>query len=84
MVLKLEWNPLHPRTPLIQISGAFALLEPPFHLFFSFFCCSDFAAASYSSCSSSTPATASSLVSALYLIRMNDIVVLIRLHGCQL
>ena len=31
--LKLEWNPLHPRTPPIQISGAFALLEPPFHFF---------------------------------------------------
>ena len=35
--LKLKWNPLHPRTPPIQISGAFALLEPHFHLFFFFF-----------------------------------------------
>ena len=34
VVLKLEWNPLHPRTPPIQISKAFTLLEPPFHLFF--------------------------------------------------
>ena len=34
VVLKLEWNPLHPRLPPIQISRAFALLEPPFHLFF--------------------------------------------------
>ena len=64
----------------IQISGAFAFLEPPFHIF-SFFFGSDFAA---TSCSSSTPATASSLVSTLYLIRTNDIVVLIRLLGCQL
>ena len=36
VALKLEWNPLHPRTPPIQISGAFTLLEPPFHLFFFF------------------------------------------------
>ena len=34
VVLKLEWNPLHPKTPPNQISGAFTLLEPPFHLFF--------------------------------------------------
>ena len=54
----------------IQINGAFALLEPPFHLFFFG---SDFATASCSCSSSSTPATASSLVSALYLIWTNDI-----------
>ena len=80
VVLKLEWNPLHLRTPPIKISEAFTLLEPPFHFFFG----SDFATASCSSCSSSTPATASSLVSALYLIRTNYIVVLIRPLGCQL
>ena len=57
----------------IQIKGAFALLEPPFHLFFFWH---DFPTASSSS-SSSTPSTASSLVSALYLIRTNDIAVLI-------
>ena len=37
VVLKLEWNPLHPRTPPIQISGAFTLLEPHFHFFLFFF-----------------------------------------------
>ena len=37
VVLKLEWNPLHPKTPPIQISRAFTLLEPPFHFFFFFF-----------------------------------------------
>ena len=74
VVLKLEWNPLHLRTTPIQISGAFSLFEPPFHLFF----CSDFATASCScSCSSLTPATASSLVFALYLIRTNDIAIII-------
>ena len=65
----------------IQISEAFALLEPHFHLFFFG---SDFATASCSSSSSSTPATASSLVSALYLIRTNDIAILTRPLGCQL
>ena len=34
VVLKLEWNPLLPRTPPIQISGAFTLLKPLFHFFF--------------------------------------------------
>ena len=72
MVLKLEWNHLHPRTPPVQISGVFTLLEPPFLFFFG----SDFATASCSS-SSSTPATASSLVSSLYLIRTNYINILI-------
>ena len=75
VVLKLEWNPLYPRTPPpppIQINGAFALLKPPSHLFFFF-----------ATASSSTPATASSLVYALYLIRTNDIAVLIRPLGCQ-
>ena len=79
VVLKLEWNPPHPRTPPIQISGAFTLLEPSFHLFFF---SSDFATTSSSS--SSTPATASSLASALYLIRTNYIAVLIRSLGCHL
>ena len=82
MVLKLEWNPLHLRTPPIQISGAFSLLEPPFLLFFWFG--SDFATGFCSSSSSSTPATTSSLVYALYLIRTNDIAILIRPFGCQL
>ena len=45
---------------------------------------SDFATASCSSSSSLTSATASSLVSALYLIRTNDIAVLIRSLGYQL
>ena len=80
VVLKLEWNPLHPRTSPIQISGAFTLLEP---LFFFFFFGSYFAT-TYCSSSSSTPATASFLVSSLYLIRMNYIAVLIRPLGCQL
>ena len=83
VVLKLEWNPLHPRTPPIQISGAFALLESPFHLFFFFFGI-DFAIASCSCSSSSTLDTASSLVSALYLIQTNDIAILTRPLGCQL
>ena len=65
----------------IQISRAFALLEPHFHLLFF---CSDFATASCSCSYSLTPATASSLVFALYLIRMNDIAILIRSLGCQL
>ena len=82
--LKLKWNPLHPRTPPIQISGAFALLEPHFHLSFFFFFGINFATASCSSSSYSTPATTSSLVSTLYLIRTNDIAVLIRPLGCQL
>ena len=81
VVLKLEWNPLHPRAPPIQISGAFTLLKPPFHLFFFG---SDFATASCSCSCSSTPAIASSLVSALYLIRTNNMAVLIRPLGCQL
>ena len=76
VVLKLEWNPLLPRKPPIQISGAFTLLEPPFLFFFFVFFCSNFATASCSS-SSSTPATASSLASALYLIQTNYIDVLI-------
>ena len=68
--MKMEWNPLHPRTPPAKSAGLFSLLEPPFHLssFFSFFFGSYFATASSSS---STPATASSLASAQYLIRTN-------------
>ena len=62
---------------LIQISGAFTLLEPPFHFFFG----SDFATASSSS---SAPATASSLAYAQYLIQTNYITILIRLLGCHL
>ena len=30
--LKLEWNPLHPRTSPAKSAGLFSLLEPPFHL----------------------------------------------------
>ena len=37
VVLKLEWNPLHPRTPPIQINGAFTLLEPLFFFFVAIF-----------------------------------------------
>ena len=81
VVLKLEWTLCIRGHPPIQISGAFALLEPTFHLFFF---CSDFAIASSSSSSSSTPATAPSLVSTLYLIQMNDIAILTRPLGCQL
>ena len=76
VVLKLEKNSLHPRTPPPPPSKSAGLL-----LFLSllsiFFFCNDFATASCSSSSSLTPATASSLVSALYLIRSNDIAVLI-------
>ena len=79
VVLKLEWNPLHPRTPLIQISGLLLFLS----LLSIFFFGSDFATVSCS-CSSSTPATASSLASALYLIRTNYIAILIRPLGCHL
>ena len=79
VVLKLEWNPLHLRTPLSKSAGLFLFLS-----LLSIFFGSDFATASCSCCSSSTPAIASSLVSALYLIRTNDIAVLIRPLGCQL
>ena len=63
MVLKLEWNPLHPGTSPAKSAGLSSLLEPPFHLsfFFFFFFCSDFAT---TSSSSSTPATTSSLAPA--------------------
>ena len=61
VVLKLEWNPLHPGTSPAKSAGLFSLLKPPFHLspllsFFFFFFGSDFAT---TSSSSSTPATAS-------------------------
>ena len=62
VVLKLEWNPLHPGTSPAKSAGFFSLLEPPFHLSpffsFSFFFGSNFATVSSSS---STPATASTL-----------------------
>ena len=55
VVLKLEWNPLHPGTSPAKSAGLFSLLEPPFHLSPLFFG-SDFAT---TSSSSSTPAIAS-------------------------
>ena len=74
MVLKLEWNPLHPRTPPTKSTGLILFLS--LLLIFFFFFGSDFSTASCS-CSSSTPVTASSLASALYLIQTNYIAVLI-------
>ena len=59
VVLKLEWNPLHPKTPPSKSAGLLLFLT------LHSICCfgSDVATASCSS-SSSTPATAFSLVSA--------------------
>ena len=37
VVLKLEWNPLHPGTSPAKSVGLFSLLEPPFHLSSLFF-----------------------------------------------
>ena len=82
VVLKLEWNPLHPRTPPPSKSAGLLLFLSLLSIFFFFG--SDFATASCSCSCSSTPATASSLVSALYLIRTNYIAILIRPLGCQL
>ena len=80
VVLKLEWNPLHPKTPPSKSAGLLLFLS----LLSIFFLCSDFATASCSCSSSSTPDTTSSLVSALYLIQTNYIAILIQPLGCQL
>ena len=37
VVLKLEWNPLHPGTSPAKSAGLFSLLKPPFHLSSLFF-----------------------------------------------
>ena len=37
VVLKLEWNPLHPRTPPCRTYGAFPSLFSPISIFSSFF-----------------------------------------------
>ena len=56
VVLKLEWNLLHPRTSPAKSAGIFSLIESPFPSFPSFIFGSNFATASSSS---STLATAS-------------------------
>ena len=80
VVLKLEWNLCIRGHPPSKSAGLLLFLS----LLSIFFFGSDFATASCSCSSSSTPANASSLVSALYLIRTNDIAVLIRSLSCQL
>ena len=84
VVLKLEQNPLHPRTPLAKSVGLFLfhipLLEPPFLLFFFLSFCSNFSTASSSASDISSSlafATTSSLASSQYSIQENYVTILI-------
>ena len=80
--LKLEWNPLHPRTPPAKSAGLFDFISPFLSLLSIFPCFLVFgsAVATASSSASATTssfafATVSFLVSTYYLIQTNYVTI---------